>query len=271
LVGALSVFAASLEVREADADVSLEARGGGNGLPSGWKVVNQCVEDQGNNRVFFKKGKVLPKLTVQRNVLGNNSPSACANRCAQTNFPYAAVRMGVECWCSNQAPQIRPKPKGQCSQPCAGDKNKTCGSFSTSQVYVNWGLVNKKRPNVGQPKLANGWSVAFKCVADPTVGEKFLKGTDVFELQNNTPLACTKLCGQKGYALAGVEYSNECMCGNDWKNSAPPAKKDEKECNMSCTGDKTLTCGAGHRVQFYKHQRFRRFNTTLDWDVASFE
>lgn len=275
LIGALSVFAASLEVRDSDVVaraaevVELEARG--TGLPGGWAVYSECTEDSGNNRVFFKKNKVLPKLTVQRNVLKNNTPSNCAYRCAETGFPYAAVRMGIECWCSNQQPNIISKPKSKCSQPCQGDKNKKCGSFSTSQVYFNKNLKNVKRPNVGTPKVAPNWSVAFKCVIDPTVGQRFLQGTHVYELQNNTPYACTKLCGEKGYELAGVEYSNECMCGHDWKNAALPVKRDEKECNMSCTGDRTLTCGAGHRIAMWKHRLFRRFNTTLDWDVSSFE
>jgi len=48
--------------------------------------------------------------------------------------------------------------------------------------------------------------------------------------------SCTLLCGKRGFAYAGIEYSGECFCDaqiNGGK-SAPMA-----ECNMKCSGDNT--------------------------------
>ncbi|KAH7098709.1 hypothetical protein BKA62DRAFT_810187, partial [Auriculariales sp. MPI-PUGE-AT-0066] len=234
----------------------------------GWSTVSECTADGGNQRVFpAKQGK---DLSTQRHVILDNTPEKCAARCAQDGYGYAAVRMGVECFCSRQQPKIASKSEKQCNYACPGNSRLTCGSFGTSQVYVNFSVAGKRAPKVGAPRLQNGWSVAFKCIVDPTVGEKYLKGTDVFELKNNSPLACTTLCGQKGYDLAGVEYSNECMCGHDWKGASRPATRPASECYMACSGDKSLTCGAGNRVQFYKHKSFRRYNSTIEFEEPEY-
>ncbi|EJD54862.1 hypothetical protein AURDEDRAFT_23629, partial [Auricularia subglabra TFB-10046 SS5] len=180
------------------------------------------------------------------------TPKACLDLCAKNGYGYAALRLGTECWCSSATPKIRSRPKSECSRPCAGDLKTKCGGNTRSTVYQHSKLKGKKPTlSTAKPKLASGWSVVSSCVADPGVGENFLQSTKVFELQNNSPLACTTLCRSKGYKLAGVEYSNECMCGKGYKNGKKPASRPSSECNMGCTGDRKQTCGSGHRVQLY--------------------
>lgn len=254
-------------VRAAATD--LEARGGAPALPSGWKVASACVTDDGKTRVF---NSTVGALALQRNVLLNLTPARCLSLCAKNGYGHAALRLGTECWCGASKPKLVGRPKAECNRPCAGDRYQKCGGGKTSTVYSH-DKLGGKRPALRKetPRVKPGWSVAFKCVADPTLGANMLAGAKIFELQNNSPIACTSLCRDKGYALAGVEYSNECMCGKGWKNGKKPAVRPEKECNMACTGDSgRITCGAGHRVQLYKHSSFKRSENATEAEDAEF-
>ncbi|KZW01622.1 WSC-domain-containing protein [Exidia glandulosa HHB12029] len=236
----------------------LEARASAPALPSGWKLTSACAEDDGAQRVFKSSGS----LALQRNVLEEtNTPKACLTLCGKNGYGYAALRYGTECWCGQSKPVIKSKPKSQCDRPCSGDDTQICGGHTRSAVYTNSALAGKKPTLISSsPKLSSGWSVAYKCINDPELGETLLKSTKVYEMQNNTPQACTALCAKNGYTIAGVEYSNECMCGKGFRTDAHPEnlKKPTSECNMACTGGNgRLTCGAGHRVQLYKHASFK--------------
>lgn len=68
------------------------------------------------------------------------------------------------------------------------------------------------------------------------------------------------LCLQKcyNYLWAGVEYGRECWCGNKLNlagnKAATPGKNVTKtECNMLCSGDKNVYCGAGVRLSLYSN------------------
>ena len=55
---------------------------------------------------------------------------------------------------------------------------------------------------------------------------------------NNTPQRCIEVCRQKGFAYAGVEWSQSCLCGNSYDKFGPA-----DNCNMPCTGDPNKICG----------------------------
>ncbi|ODN82718.1 hypothetical protein L202_01005 [Cryptococcus amylolentus CBS 6039] len=65
-----------------------------------------------------------------------------------------------------------------------------------------------------------------------------------------TAKTCVSYCAGLGYQYAGVEYYNECYCGN----TAPPStKKDstDAKCLYACKGDSTQTCGGSARLGIY--------------------
>ena len=64
----------------------------------------------------------------------------------------------------------------------------------------------------------------------------------------NTIDICKKLCFEKGYKYAGVEYSNEWFCGNNLPKKIAPKQSD---CNMDCSGDKSQKCGGANRINVY--------------------
>lgn len=86
-----------------------------------------------------------------------------------------------------------------------------------------------------------------QCVADTT--SRLLR-VDLGKFDDNSPEACKDSCRELGYALAGVEYGEECFCGN-----TPPLTStivDQDECDEPCTGDATQMCGGSWNMNVYQ-------------------
>lgn len=67
-----------------------------------------------------------------------------------------------------------------------------------------------------------------------------------------TPKACTDHCAERGYLIAGTEYSGECFCGNAFVNHGGKVKQvEESQCNMPCKGDQGIICGGPARLSVY--------------------
>lgn len=77
----------------------------------------------------------------------------------------------------------------------------------------------------------------------------FLPGNEK-QFPSLTPAKCIKACNDQNYNFAGVQYGNECWCGDD----APPEDKivDTEECNQSCEGDSAKKCGGFWRMNVYR-------------------
>ena len=70
---------------------------------------------------------------------------------------------------------------------------------------------------------------------------------------NNTVQACLKKCSDYGYPAGGLEYSEECYCGDVEDIAANGGvMRPESECNMLCNGDPYHLCGGQERLQLYE-------------------
>lgn len=79
------------------------------------------------------------------------------------------------------------------------------------------------------------------------------KDTSVFDLNGhlersaqNTPQRCVALCRGQGFAYAGVQYGESCLCGNSYGRYGPA-----DNCNYACTGDAAQTCGGYNANSIY--------------------
>lgn len=63
---------------------------------------------------------------------------------------------------------------------------------------------------------------------------------------NITVERCESTC--RGYKYFGVQF-NHCFCGQSFVQ--PTQHRDDKECHVECTGDKTQKCGGGWRNSLY--------------------
>lgn len=55
---------------------------------------------------------------------------------------------------------------------------------------------------------------------------------------NNTPLRCVAICADLGFAYAGLQYGESCLCGNQYGRYGTA-----DNCNLPCTGNLNLSCG----------------------------
>jgi len=59
---------------------------------------------------------------------------------------------------------------------------------------------------------------------------------------------CIDHCNGKGYTFAGLQYGEECWCGN----TVAPGKLGAMKCTMPCAGDDTQFCGGPVKLSLYK-------------------
>jgi len=87
-----------------------------------------------------------------------------------------------------------------------------------------------------------------------------IPGDDLY-IPSNTPARCMEACKDQGFLFAGVQYGHECWCGND----APPEDKivDMADCDYSCSGDSSQTCGGYWRMNVYRIVDCQLENTYL--------
>jgi hypothetical protein len=62
----------------------------------------------------------------------------------------------------------------------------------------------------------------------------------------NTPQSCIQTCYNQGFAFAGVQYGQSCLCGNSYGKTGAADR-----CNMPCTGDSSQVCGGYNANSVY--------------------
>ncbi|KAK7059963.1 hypothetical protein R3P38DRAFT_2838754 [Favolaschia claudopus] len=96
--------------------------------------------------------------------------------------------------------------------------------------------------------IPSGWSTAMACATDtPT---HILTNSYLTTPSNtNTPSTCIQQCFSLGFTFAGVESGNACYCGSGLLSNVTAASI--SDCNVPCTGNANLICGATSRIQVY--------------------
>lgn len=86
-----------------------------------------------------------------------------------------------------------------------------------------------------RPSLPSGWS-DVGCIAEGTNGRAL---TAVSTTSPNMSLPfCANFCQSKGFSLAGVEFGDECYCGNSFSNGASATTVAWEQCNVACASDR---------------------------------
>ncbi len=88
--------------------------------------------------------------------------------------------------------------------PCAGDSTELCGGPDAINVYYNPSIVP------ATVNLPAGWSNYG--VVSEGYGGRALTYT-LWASPTNTIESCSNGCVAAGFTIAGMEYSDECYCG----------------------------------------------------------
>ncbi|OTA08586.1 hypothetical protein A9Z42_0002750 [Trichoderma parareesei] len=206
------------------------------------------------------------------------SLEACADFCK--GYTYFGTEYGRECYCGNILNERSKKAANQddCSFPCAGNDKEFCGAGSRLELYkVQKNATTSSSPS-GSAATTPVESTTSKSSAAPTptpTGPVIWQGNKIFtyygclsepsagklmdnQAYNNdtamTPQMCLLHCSE--YKYAGVEYGQECWCGDSlnlagWEGAVPGKNVTSSECDVVCPGNSTEYCGAGNRLQLY--------------------
>lgn len=124
---------------------------------------------------------------------------------------------------------------------CSGATNELCGGTSRLSVFNNTAYVYPSSPAVVNNFLFKG------CYAEATNG-RLLSGPSTTNPQMTVEL-CVNYCVSQGASWAGMEFGDECYCGNSLPTTA--VVELESSCNMLCAGNNKEYCGAGGMLDVY--------------------
>lgn len=182
-------------------------------------------------------GRALSAIDTASGTMTNE---ICAAFCA--DYAYFGTQWGQECFCGNEpATGSAAAPPGDCNFACAGDATQTCGGSRRLSLYHNEDWTGPPTP----PPFGD-WEW-YGCVTD-TVAIRTLNDSPRWKGPVMDLEFCANHCAN--FEFFGVEYGDECYCGN---SLAPGASIVEvTECSMPCPGDASQKCGNGDRLSVYR-------------------
>ncbi|KAJ7481720.1 glyoxal oxidase N-terminus-domain-containing protein [Mycena latifolia] len=198
---------------------------------------------------------VAPEPTSGRTLTGYSftDPGMTIDKCVATcnskGFHIAGAEYSDECYCGD-AFQATSSGGGtsapnDCTMACAGESTQQCGSGGRLSIY-SIPQTTTPPPTPANVTLPTGWAYVG-CTKEPSTGR--LLTAYSFTSSSLTVETCISTCQSRGWIYAGVEYGNECYCGNGYATTAVSAN--EKDCSMPCAGKSSEICGAGYRLSVY--------------------
>jgi hypothetical protein len=134
---------------------------------------------------------------------------------------------------------------------CPGNANEKCGAGDFLSVYNTGNLTVFQPPAAQKTNLPGSWTYQG-CYSDNVNGNRALFWQSILT-NNNTATTCLSKCAEYGFMAAGMEYGDECFCGDDSVLVASGSTKvDEAQCQVACSGDSNYYCGGGSRLSYYK-------------------
>lgn len=209
-------------------------------------------------------GRALDKAFLYGTVSTvNMTLETCALYCFDDNYSLFGVEYSQQCYCGNNltAGAVLASDQNDCSMPCAGNATQYCGGSSRLNLYAlvpgsGYDPVTHFSTLYPEPLRVGNASVGVwnytGCYTEATSG-RALASTFQYgspSTFNMTIEACVAFCNGGGYSLAGVEYGQQCFCGNELAAGSVWAPS-QNDCSMSCAGNSSEYCGAGDRLNVY--------------------
>lgn len=205
-------------------------------------------------------GRLLP---TQQYADNNNDNGRCQTDCGEGNFVFSGTEYQTECYCGNKPPPSSFKAdEARCSFACSGDATQNCGGaggyvsiYYDATRYTpgnDTGVTNPTDPTgpTDGPKIVNttGNYNYIGCYSEATTGRALSGKAPPTPPDGGSIENCEKSC--QGYTYFGMEYANECYCGNTL--NAGSVKHDDGDCSMICGGNENEYCGGPDRLNLYK-------------------
>ncbi|KAF7933528.1 uncharacterized protein EAE98_003237 [Botrytis deweyae] len=205
-------------------------------LPGTW-VSQGCYVDVGRT---LSEGEYIDNT--------NMTDESCFSYCTSKSLNYAGTEYASECYCGNSlAAGAGRALASDCSMRCPGNATEFCGGPNRLNLFWNGKSPPQTNPGSGL------WSFAG-CYTEGQTGRLLIYQIIASPM---TVDICTAACQEGGYSLAGVEYADECWCGNQLSNGGALAPEGVSGCSTLCAGNSSEFCGGTNRLDVYD------FNNTV--------
>ncbi|KAF2205966.1 copper radical oxidase [Delitschia confertaspora ATCC 74209] len=179
-----------------------------------------------------------------------NTVESCINNCLNLGYPVAGMEYGTQCFCDASLHNAAAlAPESDCFMHCAGNFAEKCGAGNRLSVYSNDTLQILPVPSIQKTNLPADWKYSG-CLNDD-FPDHVLFYQSILK-HNNTANNCISQCSKFGYNAGGLEYGEECYCGDVSDTIVAGAQLvDESNCQMPCSGNSTSICGGSRKMSFY--------------------
>jgi len=211
-------------------------------FPAGW-TSQGCWQDGPNGRIMS---------TYQAPDNSQLTPQSCAGLCDSLGYSISGTEYYRQCFCSNAIYNggVQSSDTSHCNTPCSGNSSVNCGGPGYLTIYSR-GPPQTFQPPVVQTSGLNGTWTYQGCYNDNINNARTLPWQLRFP-GTMTASTCLYQCGQFGYVAAGLEYGEECYCGDPLDiTTAGSTKQPESDCNIVCAGNASAICGGGSRLSMY--------------------
>ncbi|KAK5121954.1 hypothetical protein LTR85_004526 [Meristemomyces frigidus] len=226
----------------------------GNALPytpAGGFAANYlgCYPDGNGGRTLTGINTSQQNMTVE----------LCAQYCTSggqdnTGWQYYGLEYSSQCWCGNYINNgatlltaTTTPSNSSCQMRCLGSEPEICGGANALSLYWNAAyVVPAVKPSVG--KFQSG-----QCLLDPGYNDSG-RGLQPARMTNvnMTVEMCIKYCLGNYYHYAGVEYADECYCGNAiMTNTGAQLAVCNSTTQMLCKGNPNEYCGGSGFMNLY--------------------
>jgi len=219
------------------------------GLPAGWTYQGCWIDG--------KQGRILPYQIPDSQA---NSPSTCASGCLAAGYSISGTEYGLQCFCGNAIYNGGVKTaEADCNMACPGAPSQKCGAGDRLSIVSN-GVPQIYAPPAPIQHVGD-WE--YQGCAVDNINDQRTFYWQLFFPGIMTPKMCLDRCHQYGYAAAGLEYGEECYCG-DPANMATHGStfRPEAECGIVCAGNASAICGGLSRLTTY----FWKGTPLYTWD-----
>jgi hypothetical protein len=231
------------------------ATGTASGIPKGWSY-SGCYVDDLNGRDMLNQQADNQQMSIE----------SCVNLCASQGYTVAGMEYMYQCFCDNYIRNgaALASSDSQCAMACSGNAKEVCGGPDLLSIYSIGPPEVLPIPTIQRTNLPGSWKYQG-CLQDNVNNERTFPYLLTYETNNTVP-ACLNRCAQYGLQAGGLEYGQQCFCGDSFDIPAGAAIVDDSQCNTLCSGDNLHYCGAGNLLAYYTWEG----ETPLyDWSYAS--
>jgi len=175
-------------------------------------------------------------LSANSTANGGMTVAQCASFCK--GYTYMGIEYSSECYCDNSIAAGSAPASNGCSMTCSGDSTEICGGPNRLSFYT--------LTPTGPQTVQKAGNFAYQGCYSEATNTRALSAKNT-AASTMTVEICAAFCS--GYTYMGVEYSQECFCGNTINAGSVNAGSG---CSMLCGGTSTEYCGGPNRLNFYQ-------------------